>query len=415
MIKHAAKFTLLPMAIAAAMLFIGCQTMDVLKADLMITQEKYSDAIPLLESYVAQKPTAITEKSKLGFAYLKTGRIDEAISTFAAVLEMQPNEPYSTLYLGLAYLNKGQYDKAIVTWQAYTDDTKPLVEAEVKRLTTLVQIAESQRAAKEAIANEKKTSALPLDDNTVAVFYYKDLTRNGELKGFEKGLAAMVITDLSKIQSLQVVERLRMQALLQEMKLGQTGIVSPDTAPRIGRLIGAENLVVGTMAGKIQVSTTLASANTRSIKGTTTANVDKTAFFEIPSGIALDAAKIMGIALTDQERQAIGTPQTKSYAAVVHYGMALDALDAGKWEDAQNLFAMALQADPQFELAQKGLERCPGGGSPSTGQLGNMTSSQLSEMADKAIEEAMTSQAKSDQEEAETTAGGGGGGGGGGH
>ena len=413
MFKHATKFTRFPMAIFTAMLFFGCQTMDVLKADLMFTQEKYGDAIPVLEQYVAQNPTAVTEKSKLGFAYLKTGRIDEAISTFEAVLEMQPNEPYSTLYLGLAQLNKGQYEKAIATWQAYVDDKRPLVEAEVKRLTTLVQIAESQRAAKEAIANEEKMSAVTLDDNTVAVCYYKDITQNGELQGFDKGLAAMVINDLSKIESLRVVERLRMQALLQEMKLGQTGIVDPDTAPRMGRLIGAENLVVGTLAGGIQVSTTLASANTGSIKGTTTASVDKTAFFEIPKGIVLDTSKIMGIELTEQERRAIGTPQTKSYAAALHYGMALDAVDAGKWEEAKNLFSMALAADPQFELAKRGLEGCPGGGSPSTGQLAAMTSSQMAQMADMSIKLAMTSQAKADEEAAEIGAGGGGGGGGG--
>ena len=70
------------------------------------------------------------------------------------------------------------------------------------------------------------------DSNTVAVCYYQDLSSGQESSGFQKGLAAMVISDLTKIKSIKVVERVRLQALLEEMKLGQTGIVDPKTAPR---------------------------------------------------------------------------------------------------------------------------------------------------------------------------------------
>ena len=404
--------TLLVFALLGGLGVSGCKTMDFIKADVLFTQEKYKEVIPLLEAYVAENPESVRERSKLGFAYLKTGRIDDAITTFEKTLVIVPGEPYSTLYLGLAYLNKEEYDKAIATWQGYKDTERPLVEAEVKRLTTLVLIAESQRAAKAAIANEKKMRARTLDDTSIAVCYYKDLSPNEELRGFEKGLSAMVISDLSKIKSLTVVERIRMQALLQEMKLGQTGIVDPKTAPQIGRLIGAENLVVGTLSGEILVATTLASTNTRSIKGTATVTIDKASFFEIPKSIVLDTAKIMRIKLTAEEISAIGKPHTKSYGAAIHYGMALDAMDAGNWENAQNLFAQALQADPQFELAKRGLEGCPGAGSASMGQLADMTSSQLAGMAGGAIATAMDSQGEADIEAEEAAAGGGGGGGG---
>lgn len=416
MLREKKSFVVLLSAILATMVCFGCQTVDYLKADVMFTQGKYENAIPFLKSYLSDNPDSVDARSKLGFAYLKTGRIDEAIASFETAIEMQPGEPFAVLYLGLAYLNKGENDKAITIWQGYEDPTRPLVEAEVKRLTTLVQIAESQKAAKIAIANEKKLQALALDHSTVAVFYYKNLSQNDELQGFQKGLAAMVISDLSKIKSLTVVERIRMQALLQEIKLGQTGIVEPETAPRIGRLIGAENLVVGTLAGEIQVATTLASSNASTIKGTATATIDKASFFEIPKGIVLDTAKIMRIELTTEERQAIGTPHTKNYEAMVHYGMALDALDAGHWTNAKDLFAKAMQEDPQFELAKNGHDGCPGGSAPSIGQLSSMTSSQIASMAEGAIDAAIASQNKADEEdEAASESGGGGGGGGGGH
>jgi tetratricopeptide (TPR) repeat protein len=413
MFGESKTLTVLISTILVAMACCGCQTADYLKADIMLTQGKYGDAVPVLEAFVAENPEFVDARSRLGFAYLKTGRIDEAIASFNKAIEMQPGEPYAVLYLGLAYLNKGEFNEAIAVWEGYKDPARPIVEAEVKRLTTLVQIAESQKAAKLAIANEKKMQALALDNSTVAVFYYKDLTQSNELRGFQKALSAMVISDLSKIKSLQVVERLRMQALLQEIDLGQTGIVSPETAPRIGRMIGAENLVVGTLAGGIQVATTLASSNTSAIKGTATATIDKTLFFEIPKRIVLDTAKIMRIELTAEEKLAIGSPHTKNYDAMIHYGLALDAMDAGHWTKAKDLFTKALQEDPRFELLKRGGEGCPSGSSPSIGQLSSMTASQIASMAESAIDQALAKQAQLDEEDEQ--AGGGGGGGGGGH
>ncbi len=397
----------------AVLVFTGCKTMDLMKVEVMLSQENYSAAIPVLKDYVAENPDSVRERSKLGFAYLKTGRIDEAIDTLEKTIEIQPGEPYAVLYLGLAYINKEKYSKAIDVWQGLKDPKRPLIEAEIKRLTTLIQIADSQRAAMLAIANEKAMRNEKLDESTVAVCYYKDVSQNKELQGFQKGLAAMVISDLSKIKSLTIVERIRMQALLQEMKLGQTGIVDQKTAPRVGRLIGAENLVVGTLSGDIQVTTTLASSSTGKIKGTTAATISKAAFFEIPKGIVLDTAKIMGVEPTDEEKAAIGTPHTKNYSAALHYGLALDALDAGHWEQAKDLFAKALREDPQFKLAKNGHEACPSGSSPTIGQLAAMTATGITSMAETTVDHAIANQVAADQVAAETGLGGGGGGGGG--
>ncbi len=140
----------------AAVIFTGCGMMDLIKVEVMISQGKYNEVIPILEKYVAENPDAVEARSRLGFAYLKSGRIDDAIVTLEKTLEIQAGEPYAVLYLGMAYLNKEKYDEAIAVWQKFKDEKRPLVEEEIKRLKTLVQIAESQKVAKAAIANEKK-------------------------------------------------------------------------------------------------------------------------------------------------------------------------------------------------------------------------------------------------------------------
>ena len=235
------------------------------------------------------------------------------------------------------------------------------------------------------------------DANTVAVCYYQDLSPDKSLQAFQKGLAAMVISDLAKIKSIKVVERVRLQALLEEMKLGQTGIVDPKMAPKVGKLLGAENVIVGSLSsGSIRAATTLASTGKGTVKGSSAVSVGKDKFFELPAVIARDTAKIMGLALTDAESRAIGIPHTKAYNAVVYFGKALDALDAGKWKDAKDFFNMALKEDPAFGLAKQGADSCPGGDAPGIGAVSGMSAANFSAMSEASVGTAESSQAEAD-------------------
>jgi len=399
--------------ITGLIFFVGCAgTVELTKAELKLGTKKYNEAIPLYKEYLAKQPNSALGHSKLGFAYLKTGLFDEAIVEFQTALKNEPGEPYSTYYLGLAWINKENYEKAMEVWQGYRNRIQPFIEAEIRQQLTLLQIAHSHKAAVKALAEEKKLAALKPDSNTVAVCYYQDLSPDKSLRAFQKGLASMVTTDLSKIKSVKVIERVRLQALLEEMKLGQTGIVDPKTAPRVGKLLGAENIVVGNLSsGSIKSVTTLASSGKGNIKGSASASVDKDKFFELPTIIARDTAKILGITLSGEESRSIGVPHTKVYNAMIYYGSALDALDSGKWKEAKDFFNMALKEDPLFILAQKGADSCPGAGSPGVGAVSGMSGAQLSAVSEAGLSVSEASQAAADKASVDAGKGGGGGGG----
>ena len=212
------------------MLLFLCSCAGTYQADQKLSQKRYNEAIPLLKGYLSDHPDSWEAKGKLGFAYLKVGRLDEAIAELNAVLESKPGDPHAVLYLGLAYLNKGDIGKAIAVFQTYRDKEQPLVEEEIKRQITLLQIAESYRIAKKALKEENALRATKPDTYTIGVTNYEDLSPEESLRAFRKALTSMVISDLSKIASLRVVERVRIQALIDEMNLAKTGIV--DTRPR---------------------------------------------------------------------------------------------------------------------------------------------------------------------------------------
>ncbi len=81
--------------------------------------------------------------------------------------------------------------------------------------------------------------------DTLAVLYFESSEMNPELSGLKVGLAQMLITDLANTGDFTVVEREQLQAILDEQKLGHEGITEPGTAARIGKLLGAQKMLMG--------------------------------------------------------------------------------------------------------------------------------------------------------------------------
>ncbi len=339
------------------------------------------------EGYVPAGSDKAVEHSKTGFIHYNKGLLDEAIAEFETALKIEPGDPFSIYYLGLSYVKKEDFEKAINIWQGYRNKEKPLVEEEIGRQLTLLQIAYSRKLALKSLAEEDQLMTVKSDKNTVAVCYYKDLSPDESMRAFQKAITAMVITDLSKIKSIKVVERLRLQALLDEMKLGQTGIVDESSAPKIGKLLRAENIVVGNLVkGSINASTSVvASSEKDKIKGASSASVEHEKFFELPIAIVKDIVSILGINLSEEEKKATSTIHTKVYEAFINYGRALDALDDGRWKEASDFFNLALFADPSFDLARQGFETCPAADAPNVNNVTNISGEILTKNAETSI------------------------------
>ena len=403
------QYAVLVILLIGLLCFSACS--KITKADYNLAAKKYDEAIPIYEEFLSEKPDSIQARSRLGFAYLKTGRYDLAIEAFNTALSAKPGDPYSVLYLGMAYLHKEQFSKAVEVWQTYRNKKQPAVEKEVKRLMTLVLISRSQRLAKKAMAEEEKLKTIMPGGNTIAVFYYQDLSPDKSMLAFQKGLAAMVITDMSKIKSLKVVERLRLQALLEEMDLGKTGIVDDRTAPRAGRLVGAEKLVVGNLTLGINAATSLASTSEENIMGSAMCTEKREDFFKLPCCIIREVAEILRIDLTKQPEK-ICIVHTENYDAFIYFGKGLHEMDLGNWQEARDFFTKALKKDPQFQLAKFWLDACPLPMSPGIKDIKEMNGSELASYIETVIIKARQDQQAKEAAQKEMEKGGGGGGGG---
>ena len=207
--------------IIALVVLSGCTSY--MKGTMDLERDNYEAAIESFQQELSKNPNNWRARQQLGFAYLKTGQNDKAISELQYVLGQepaditalsyapqdverglgqQPGAPYANYYLGLAYLRNGQRGEAVETWRSYQNPREPMVEAEIKRQLTVVEITDSLHLARQALEEEKKLETLPPKSGTVAVFYFKDVSPDNSFRHLQKAMAEMIITDLAMIEAL---------------------------------------------------------------------------------------------------------------------------------------------------------------------------------------------------------------------
>jgi TolB-like protein len=79
----------------------------------------------------------------------------------------------------------------------------------------------------------------------VAIADFTEPTDQPELRGFSRSLVGILTTDLASNDALKLVERSQLQALQSELEFSQSDWVDTTSAAELGRLLGAQYLVVG--------------------------------------------------------------------------------------------------------------------------------------------------------------------------
>jgi tetratricopeptide (TPR) repeat protein len=282
-----------------------------------------------------------------------------------------PSNSPTALYLGLAYLKQGSLPEAIAAWETYitlkagtiTEKTNNLQDTVSRDLTILVR-EQNREQAESQIAHERTIG--PPDPNAVAITYYRNLGSK-ELSPLQKGLTALVIADVAKVPDLKVVERDRMQALLDEMKLGASGLTDPNTVVRAGHLLGAGKIVTGSYLdpkkGELRIDSVLMQTSSTAVVSNQNVNGQSIHFYDVEKQLSAAILKDLGYSETDLKNrglwQAVQTPQTQNYNAFVAFSRGLDALDHQDYAQARALFQEAYTDDPSFTLALQELNHTP--------------------------------------------------------
>lgn len=213
--------------------------------------------------------------------------------------------------------------------------------------------------ARQAVEQEKNLQMVT-KRNTVAVLYFTNPGNDTELVPLQKGLAVMLMTDLAQLDVLTVIERTEMQALVEELGFGQSGLVDETTAPRVGRLLQTEFLIGGqvrrTGNEQLDLSATVLDVGPGKIVGRAQAQGEPDRIFDLEKQLLNTIITAIKITPSPQQQKQLAKPLAERPEAALALFEGLDAADQQDFEEASRHYESALKIDPKLTLARRSLK-----------------------------------------------------------
>lgn len=313
--------------------------------------------IARLERARAAQPSSANVLRALGIAYYRAGRHAEAMPVLLEARRLAPRDGTAALYAGLNAEAIGDVTAAREAYASYLTHgrTRRVRHQLASRLAALTR-QELTRAAKQSVAQEREVGAVPGSPRTVAVPAFAFSGSDSTLEPLGRGLADLLITDLGRSQALTLVERDRMQALLDEIERSRPGQGDATTAVRAGRMVRAGRVVQGAIT---QLPNEALRVDAAIVDVPTTASLDAVSaddrleqLFSLEKRIVFALFEALGVTLTPTERALVDQRPTRSMAAFVSYSAGLMAADSGNLSAAAGHFAEAVRLDPGFSAAR---------------------------------------------------------------
>ncbi len=224
----------------------------------------------------------------------------------------------------------------------------------LKRTTSLITDADQQ--AKQAIASENKIDAAKIPARSFAVTPFTVAQRDTLLTPLGFGLADMLSTDLARSPQLRLVERLHTDAILRELNLVDEGVTDPRGAPRIGKLVGARRILIGSIVsagrGTVRLQVRVVDVISGTVQELATADAPVERIIDAEKELAVLLFERLGITLTPAQRVLVEQRQTAQLAALVAYGRGVDAEARGDAVAALAAYEDAARIDVAFTAAR---------------------------------------------------------------
>lgn len=206
----------------------------------------------------------------------------------------------------------------------------------------LIVLAAIFAAAAPGAAEDPRTLAiLPFENNSI--------TDADQFAPLCEGLPIMLMTELSNTasDSFQLIERSRINALLEEISLGQSGAIDPATAVKVGKLLGAQSIGFGAfmvMGKMMRIDMRIIGVETGAVIMASSISGRTDDFLTLQRELAAKIAHSLEVRLAGPE------PGAKSdIEAAILFARGVEAREAGDDKAAAVFFTKAVKIDPAYK------------------------------------------------------------------
>jgi tetratricopeptide (TPR) repeat protein len=346
---------ILAVLLAVILLTAGCSQSLYMKGKMASRDGDDETALTTLYQAVQENPNDHRPWREIGTIYFKNNSLEKAEEAFGMSNRIRPNAP-SSLYLGLIFEGRKEFGKAIKLYgSAINLESDSRTKERIRERLNFLIDKKLEQDAMMAVRDESDIDVQSIPQNTIAVINFDGSALQPDMTPLALGLAELTAIDLAKVSKLNVIERIKINTILEELEFSQSKYADPTLAPRVGRLLGSRKLVLGTITGTGEEAFRIDGATVNSVNGKTSrtkameGKLDK--FFQVQKDFVFGVIDSLGIELTKAERDAIEEVPTESFLAFMAFSRGLQYQQEGMPEKALESFRRAKQLDPGFNSA----------------------------------------------------------------
>ena len=323
--------------------------------------KQYRADILRYKFFVKQNPSDATGFLELGIISLELQNYAYAKKLLSKAYRLDRKNGKTLYFLGQLFEKQSNNTAALKIYKLYNDVS--LLSPYRKQMSLRYETLNRELIRSEMqqlLAQEKNLNVADISPKSVAVFPF---TYQGENKTFAElgiGIGEMMITDLSQVNGLKVIERIRLQAMFNEISMGQSGMVEEGTAPRFGKLLGAAKIVHGNYdvsdKNNVELNVGFWDVKDNYFPGLSNQKDGLRNLFKMEKDLVFSLLDEMNVALTMQERMKIQEIPTKNLQAFLNYCKGLQMENRGDFGQAAKFFEQAKKIDPDFKKAEQKVE-----------------------------------------------------------
>lgn len=185
----------------------------------------------------------------------------------------------------------------------------------------------------------------------------------GDFEALEVGLQQMLLTELAQNTSLRIVERGRLRDLLAEQDLQGEGRVDAGTAARIGRMVGARYMVLGSFTdlfGTFRMDARVVDVETSEILRAEQVQDRREQIYDLLLDLSEALTESIELPPLPEPAREERREREVPAEAVMLYSRAQVYQDAGRTEQAITLYRRIAAEFPDLVEARQALEQLTG-------------------------------------------------------
>lgn len=200
------------------------------------------------------------------------------------------------------------------------------------------------------IVEEENIDIDPKEFPVIAIMNFKNSSTNKELDALAFGFSDILTTDLISLKCVSIVERSKLNEIMDELKLSQMGVTDSEKAMQIGKLLSVHKIFMGTFTeffGRLRIDVKAVNVETGKIDDAWQVYGKTEEFFELEKKLVKMIARSLKIKISENNLNSnVNAPRSLEVALIFSKG--LDHMKAQRFEQAFDCFVECSKKDPSF-------------------------------------------------------------------